>query len=165
MPLDFDTVVVNNTPYLKPFAFTFTKDNEEAKDLMQETVYKALVNSDKYNSGTNIKAWLYTIMRNIFINNYRKKSKHHIVSDANDEYRLNSNIHNTIQNQAIANINVKEINNAINKLQPLYKIPFMLYFEGYKYEEIANTLKEPMGTIKSRIHLARKMLKQQIELN
>ena len=68
--IDFNQMLVNNADFLKPFAFTLTRDNEEAKDLLQETMYRAMANKDKYNVGTNIKAWLYTIMRNIFINNY-----------------------------------------------------------------------------------------------
>ena len=68
--------------FVKPFAITLTKDQETAKDLMQETIYRALANSDKYNVGTNIKAWLYTIMRNIFINNYRRKARENTVFDS-----------------------------------------------------------------------------------
>ena len=71
---DFDQMLLTNADYLKPFAFTLTRDNESAKDLMQETLFRALANKEKYNVGTNIKAWMYTIMRNIFINDYRKKN-------------------------------------------------------------------------------------------
>ena len=72
--LEFDQLLTSNADFLKPFAFTLTRDNESAKDLIQETLYRALSNKEKYNVGTNIKAWMYTIMRNIFINDYRKKS-------------------------------------------------------------------------------------------
>ena len=72
---EFSQLLTQNSEYLKPFAVTLTKDQESAKDLLQETMYRALSNHDKYSVGTNIKAWLYTIMRNIFINNYRRKSK------------------------------------------------------------------------------------------
>src|SRR6188472_2106488 len=70
--LDFDQMLLSNAESLKPFAVTLTHDTETAKDLFQETLYRALANKEKYNVGTNIKAWLYTIMRNIFINNYRR---------------------------------------------------------------------------------------------
>jgi len=74
--LEFNQLLVSNAEFLKPFAITLTRDSEEAKDLFQETLYRAIANKDKYNVGTNIKAWLYTIMRNIFINNYRRRAKH-----------------------------------------------------------------------------------------
>src|SRR5436190_3852984 len=84
--LEFDQVLINNTDYLRPFAMTLTRDAESAKDLLQETLYKALANKEKYSTGTNIKAWLYTIMRNIFINNYRRRSKQNtiFISTPND---------------------------------------------------------------------------------
>lgn len=80
-PVEFNQMLLNNTDFLKPFAITLTRDNETAKDLMQETMFRALANKDKYNVGTNIKAWLYTIMRNIFINNYRRKAKQNTIFD------------------------------------------------------------------------------------
>lgn len=73
--LDFDQVLVQHADFLKPFAFTLTRDNESARDLTQETLYRALANKEKYHVDTNVKAWMYTIMRNIFINNYRRKSE------------------------------------------------------------------------------------------
>ena len=78
---EFNNMLVSNSDFLKPFAFTLTRDSDTARDLMQETMYKALANKDKYNIGTNIKAWLYTIMRNIFINNYRRKVRQNTVFD------------------------------------------------------------------------------------
>ena len=106
---DFNQILVNNTEFLKPFAFTLTRDNEAAKDLYQETLFRALANKDKYNVGTNIKAWLYTIMRNIFINNYRKKSKQNTIFDNTpNEYLLDLN-QTVVANEAIAGINLKEV--------------------------------------------------------
>lgn len=160
---EFNHILVNNTEFLKPFAFTLTRDNEQAKDLLQETLYKALANKDKYNVGTNIKAWLYTIMRNIFINNYRKKAKQQTVFDnsAND-FLIDYN-QGAIANEALTNINMKEMQAAIYELPEIFKKPFLLYFDGYRYNEIADALQEPLGTIKSRIHFARKLLKTQID--
>src|SRR6201747_530403 len=90
--IEFDDLLVNHTEFLKPFAITLTRDSETAKDLFQETLYRALANKDKYNVGTNIKAWLYTIMRNIFINNYRRKAKQNTIFDSSpNEFLLNSN--------------------------------------------------------------------------
>jgi RNA polymerase sigma factor (sigma-70 family) len=160
---DFDQILIKNTEFLRPFAFTLTRDQESAKDLVQETLFRALANKEKYHIGTNIKAWMYTIMRNIFINNYRRKSKQQTIFDhtAND-FLLDTN-QVTIANEAVATLNMKEVQEAIHKLPEIFRNPFLLYFDGYKYHEIADMLQEPLGTIKSRIHFARKLLKTQIE--
>lgn len=160
--IDFSQSLVSNTEYLKPFAMTLTRDIESAKDLMQETLYRALANKEKYKDGTNIKAWMYTIMRNIFINNYRRTAKQKTVFDNTPNDFLLDNNQFTIANDAEINLSLKEIKEAVYQLPEIFKIPFELYFEGYKYNEIADILSEPLGTIKSRIHFARKLLKQQV---
>ncbi len=159
---EFNQALISNADYLKPFAFTLTRDNETAKDLLQETLLRALANKEKYNVGTNIKAWMYTIMRNIFINDYRKKARHQTIFDntAND-FLINYN-QTAVANTAEVNLKLKDIRAAIHDLPEIFKHPFIMYFEGYKYNEIANLLQEPLGTIKSRIHFARKLLKEQI---
>ena len=160
--MEFNQMLLQNADFLKPFAVTLTKDQESAKDLLQETMYRALANQEKYSVGTNIKAWLYTIMRNIFINNYRRKSKQNTIFDSSsNDFLLNYN-QATIDNGAESNMRMKEIYQAIHELPAIFKQPFMLYFEGYKYHEIAEHLGEPLGTIKSRIHFARRLLKAQI---
>jgi RNA polymerase sigma factor (sigma-70 family) len=159
---DFNQLLLQNTEFLKPFAVTLTKDQESAKDLLQETMYRALANHDKYSVGTNIKAWLYTIMRNIFINNYRRKAKQNTIFDnSSNDFLLDYN-QSTIDNGAESSLRMKDIHAAIHGLPDIFKQPFMLYFEGYKYHEIAHALDEPLGTIKSRIHFARRLLKEQI---
>src|ERR1700739_1279126 len=160
--VEFNQLLVNNAEFLKPFAITLTRDSEAAKDLFQETLFRALANKDKYNAGTNIKAWLYTIMRNIFINNYRRKSKQNTIFDSTpNEFLLNYN-QVTTANAAEGILKMKDVQAAVHKLPEIFRTPFMLYFEGYKYHEIAGMLKEPLGTIKSRIHFARKLLKEQL---
>ena len=160
--VEFDQLLLNNTEFLKPFAVTLTRDNEVAKDLMQETMFRALANKEKYNTGTNIKAWLYTIMRNIFINNYRRKAKQQTIFDNTpNDFLLDYN-QVTAVNKAEGSLTVKDILAAIHGLPHIFRDPFMLYFEGYKYHEIAAMLSEPLGTIKSRIHFARKLLKEQV---
>ncbi|HRE39410.1 MAG TPA: RNA polymerase sigma factor [Chitinophagaceae bacterium] len=159
---EFNQMLVNNADFLKPFAINLTRDTEAANDLYQETLYKALANQEKYNVGTNIKAWLFTIMRNIFINNYRRKAKQKTIFDnsAND-FLLNQK-QATVGNAAEGSLRMKEIQEAIQQLPEIFKTPFLLYFDGYKYNEIAEALNEPLGTIKSRIHFARKLLKEQL---
>ena len=160
--IEFNQSLISNSDYLKPFAMTLTRDIESAKDLIQETLYRALGNKEKYNDGTNIKAWMYTIMRNIFINNYRKSAKQKTVFDNTpNDFLLDYNQFTTA-NAAETNLGLKEIKEAVYQLPEIFKNPFELYFEGYKYHEIADMLAEPLGTIKSRIHFARKLLKQQL---
>jgi len=160
--LEFNEMLVSNTDFLKPFAFTLTRDNETAKDLLQETLYRAIANRDKYHVGTNIKAWLYTIMRNIFINNYRRKAKQKTIFDATpNDFYLNYQ-QASVHNDAEGKLKLREIQSALQNLPDIFKHPFLLYFEGYKYHEIAEMLNEPLGTIKSRIHFARKLLKEQL---
>lgn len=160
--LEFNEMLLGNADFLKPFAINLTRDTEAANDLYQETLYKALANKEKYNVGTNIKAWLFTIMRNIFINNYRRKAKQKTILDSTpNDYLINLK-QATVGNDAESDMRVKEINSAIMQLPEIFKTPFLLYFDGYKYNEIADVLHEPLGTIKSRIHFARKLLKEQI---
>ena len=159
---DFNNILLGNSGFLRPFAISLTKDTDAANDLYQETLYKALSNRDKYNVGTNIKAWLYTIMRNIFINDYRRKAKQRTLFDNTpNDYLINLK-QVSIANTAESNLRVKEIREAIVHLPEIFKTPFILYFDGYKYQEIAGLLHEPLGTIKSRIHFARKLLKEHI---
>jgi RNA polymerase sigma-70 factor (ECF subfamily) len=121
-----------------------------------------LANKEKYNAGTNIKAWLFTIMRNIFINDYRRKAKQKTIFDSTPNDYLINQKQTSISNAAESDLRIKEINKAIQQLPEIFKTPFLLYFDGYKYNEIAEVLIEPLGTIKSRIHFARKLLKEQI---
>ncbi len=160
--LEFNQVLINNADYLKPFAITLTRDTETAKDLLQETMYRALANREKYNSGTNVKAWLYTIMRNIFINDYRRRTKQNTIFDSSPNDFLLDHNQPRIANTAESVLVMKDVQAAIHQLPQIFRDPFLLYFEGYKYNEIAGILSEPLGTIKSRIHFARKLLKQQL---
>jgi RNA polymerase sigma factor (sigma-70 family) len=105
---------------------------------------------------------LYTIMRNIFINNYRRKAKQNTIFDHSpNEYLLDSN-QLVSSFSAEASLQMKEIQAAIHSLPDIFRQPFLLYFDGFKYHEIADMLHEPLGTIKSRIHFARKLLKAQV---
>lgn len=157
---EFDNNFNKMSSVLKSFAYNLTKNGEEAKDLFQETAYRAMRNREKFNPGTNFKAWLFTIMKNIFINNYRKKVKANTIIDStNNLYYINSGSQ-TIANSGETNILMKELKGMISNLDDSIKIPFMMHYEGYKYQEIAEELTLPLGTIKSRIFFARKALKQ-----
>ncbi|RFM35788.1 MULTISPECIES: RNA polymerase sigma factor [Chitinophaga] len=159
---EFNALLLGNADFLRPYAVTLTKDAESAKDLYQETLFRALANRDKYLAGTNIRAWLYTIMRNIFINNYRRGNRQfRLLDNSAGEFLMHQQIP-TIGNAAETNLRIKDVHSAVYNLPVIFKQPFMLYFEGYKYYEIAAMLNEPLGTVKSRIHFARKMLKSRI---
>jgi len=159
---EFNDMLLDNASFLRPFAVNLTKDTEAANDLYQETLYKALANHEKYNAGTNIKAWLFTIMRNIFINNYRRQAKQRTIFDNTPEDYLLNMRQASVPNSAESNLRIKEIKTAIDLLPEIFKMPFLLYLDGYKYQEISEYLHEPLGTIKSRIHFARKLLKEQV---
>ncbi len=161
--IEFNDLLLCNAEFLRPFAINLIRDQEQANDLFQETMFRALSNRDKYNVGTNIKAWLYTIMRNIFINNYRRTTKQQTVIDRSGSDFLLDHNQASFSNAAMERLSMQEIKLAIHALPEIFKTPFELYFEGYKYQEIAEILNEPLGTIKSRIHFARKLLKEQIE--
>jgi RNA polymerase sigma-70 factor (ECF subfamily) len=162
---EFELLVLKNSDSLRPFAISLTRNNEQAKDLYQETLYKAIANRDKYTSGTNIKAWMYTIMRNTFINEYCRLTKRNIVfQDTTGDYP-HFNTPDFMCNNAESNIVLKEIQKKINSLPEIFQRSFSLYFDGFRYQEIADVLDEPLGTIKSRIHFARKLLKERIERN
>jgi len=163
--VNFTQEISNLENVLNNFAFKLTRNREDAKDLYQETAYRALVNQDKFRVGTNLKAWLFTMMRNIFINNYRKKIKRNTILDSTDnQFYLNSG-GPAILNGADSAMMMNELEALVNKLDDSTRIPFMMHYYGYKYQEIAEQLDLPLGTIKSRIFFARKELKKAVLAN
>ena len=164
-PLEFNTRFDQLSVLLQSFAYNLTKNNEDAKDLFQETEFRAMTNREKFRPGTNLKAWLFTIMKNIFINNYRKKVKANTIMDSTDNlYYLNSGSQ-SIANGAESNIVMKELIRMISGLDDSTRIPFLMHYQGFKYQEIADHLDLPLGTVKSRIFFARKELKELIEMH
>ncbi|MEF9924547.1 MAG: RNA polymerase sigma factor [Muribaculaceae bacterium] len=140
------------------FAYILTSNREEAKDLLQDTTLKVLDNEEKYIDNVNFKGWVFTIMRNIFINNYRRIVRSQtIVDKTEDLYHLN-----LPQESGFAtpegSFNVKEITKAINGFSDEYRIPFSMHVAGFKYNEIADKMNLPLGTVKSRIFFARQRL-------
>ena len=153
---EFYTELPTLAKSLRPFGMNMTKNAEDTEDLIQDTIYRALKNFDKFKPGTNLKAWLYTIMKNIFINNYRKKSKQHTVTDPIDNDILINNSKIKTYNLADRQLLQQELDHVINSIKPGLSDPFVMHHEGFKYEEISTTLHLPLGTVKSRIFLARK---------
>lgn len=142
-------------------AYKFCKDSDVAEDIVQDTILKALVNSEKYREGTNLKGWIYTIMRNIFINEYRRKKKYQYMDSAKEFDSYSPDRYLAI-NDGGSNMGLEEISQHIRVMESKHTAPFLMHFDGFKYEEIAETLKLPIGTVKNRIHLARKELQNRI---
>ena len=155
--VEFNEALIGIEGNLKSFALSFTHNREDAADLTQETMLKAITYRDYYTPQTNFKAWVFTIMRNIFINQYRRKVKSGQIFDHSKELYLLSNS-GSDTSLPIETLVGKEVSNKIANLDEEYKAPFEMHFQGFKYKEIAEKLEIPIGTVKSRIFIARKKL-------
>ncbi len=161
--LQFNHQLHDHSGSLHSFALNFTKDIEDANDLVQDTLLKAVTYYSKFKEGTNLKGWLFTIMRNTFINNYRRTAKTNALitqsEDISSAHLHYSASRNTVEGKFV----MGDIQKALATLQPEYYVPFIKYFEGYKYHEIAEELNIPIGTVKTRIHVARGSLKKYLK--
>ena len=148
---------------LRPFAFNLTQSREETEDLIQDTFCRALANQEKFSEGSNIKGWLFTIMRNIFINNYHKKQRGHTILDSSEnQYLLNSG--SKIEKNGSERIFMAEdIQKAMEDISEDFTGPFMMHFNGFQYAEIAEKFGLPLGTVKSRIFFARKEMQARLK--
>jgi RNA polymerase sigma-70 factor (ECF subfamily) len=151
------------TPYLNAFAMKLTKDPCKAKDLFQDTAFRAFRNQDKFTTDINMKSWLTTIMKNAFINDYRKRLRNREVSDNTEDMIMLHSMNNSTKNGGEENIMFDELTSLIEDLDEGLKKPFLMAFQGYKYDEISEEMNMPLGTIKSRIFIARKILKGNIQ--
>ncbi len=145
------------------FALSLTADQTKAEDLMQDTTLKVLVNKEKYRDDTNFKGWVFTVMRNLFINDYHRTVRTRNIFDTNADL---SYVGTVDEMEGLPSpdqeMSLKEINAAISSLTDEYKLPFSMYVSGYKYKEIAEALDLPIGTVKSRIFFARKRLQSNL---
>ncbi len=145
------------------FALKLTSDHDDAQDLLQETSLKALDNREKYTPATNFKGWLYTIMRNLFINNYRKVMRDNTFVDRTENlYHINLSEDSGFESTEKA-YDIKEIHRAVHALPKEYRIPFAMHISGFKYREIAEKLNLPIGTVKSRIFFTRQKLQRELK--
>lgn len=160
---NFTQHLLNVQPELLRFAFKLTADREEANDLLQETSLKALDNEEKFIPNTNFKGWMYTIMRNIFINSYRRTTREQTFVDQTDNlFYLNHSQESGFDSTEGA-YDLKEIHRIVNALPKEYRIPFAMYVSGFKYREIAEKLGLPLGTVKSRIFFTRQKLQKDLK--
>ena len=161
--MDFTQNLLGMQAELRRFALKLTADKEEADDLLQETSLKALDNEDKYTPDTNFKGWMYTIMRNIFINNYRKTVRDQTFVDHTDNlFHLNLPQDSGFDSTE-GNYDLKEIRRIVNALPKEYRVPFSMYVSGFKDREIAERLGLPIGTVKSRIFFTRQRLQKDLK--
>lgn len=144
---------------LREFALRFTQDIDSANDLLQDTLLKAVNYYHRFEEGTNLRGWLYTIMRNTFINGFRRDTSRSEVLSQVEEISFSQLMISASVNAADGGFIMRDIQTALSMLPQMYYIPFLRYVEGYRYAEIAKELKWPIGTVKTRIYEARKSLK------
>jgi len=160
----FTHELFNYRQVLHSFALTFTRNHDDAQDLVQDTLVRAIRYENLFEKGTNLKSWLYTILRNTFINTYRKNLR------ASEVFSVCEDISSLqLKKSATTNLGegkcvMEDIQYALKSLEPEHYIPFIRYFEGYKYHEIAKELNIPLGTVKTRIHIARGILKKKLKV-
>ena len=155
--------IVAMQPELMSFAFKLTANQDSANDLVQDSILKALDNTQKFIRQENFKGWMYTIMRNIFINNYRKIVRDQTFVDQTDNYyHLNLPQDSGFISTEGA-YDLKEMHRIVNALPKEYKVPFSMHVSGFKYREIADKLGLPLGTVKSRIFFTRQRLQQELK--
>jgi len=160
--IEFNYRITGLQDHLKNFANKLTSNEYDSDDLVQETLLKALRFRDKFVDSTNLKAWLFTIMKNTYINDYRKKKRANTILENTVPYaylNVRSSYHEGCAESKIAE---KLIVAKIESLPKEYKLPFKMHNEGFKYKEISEKLQIPIGTVKSRIYAARKVLSSRL---
>lgn len=156
--VEFDYRLIGLYQNLEYYANMLTSNREEAKDLIQDTYLKALTHRDKFADDTNLKAWTYTIMKNTFINSYRRNQKSNTIIDSTEDlFYLNIPRKSDFPSPE-SKISEKEIRRSISELDTDQRMPFEMHHQGYKYKEIANQLNISIGTVKSRIFFTRRKL-------
>jgi RNA polymerase sigma-70 factor, ECF subfamily len=163
--LEFTNQLITMEDTLVIFAMKMTFNREKAKDLLQETYLKALTHRDQYVETNNFKAWTFTIMKNSFINEYRKSKRMKTFFDKTKDPFLSENLKILHEEKPYQDFSYEEINNAIELLDDKFKVPFRMSVSGYEYQEIAEILSVKIGTIKSRIFLCRKKLSKMLNEN
>ena len=158
--LQFQKKLLSMQENMMNFALMLTANRDDAQDLMQDTTLKVLDNQEKFVDNINFKGWVLTVMRNIFINNYHKIVRTQTVVDQGvDLYNLDV-VNDSGFDSPDGAYQIQEITKAINGLNNELKVPFSMFLSGYKYNEIADKLDVPLGTVKSRIFFARQELQK-----
>ena len=161
--LQFNNSLLSLQDKLRYFALSLTSNDEDASDLLQETTLKALTYKSQFVNNTNFKAWMFTIMKNTFINNYRRNQKSRNTFDGTEDALRVANKQNYESETPEVIQSVRELTMTIERLDEEFKVPFKMHTEGFKYKEIAETLDLPIGTVKSRIFFTRKKLQKMLK--
>ena len=155
---EFNNSLIEMKSNLHRFAMSLTSDRDTALDLVQDTYLKAITYKEKFVDYTNLKAWVFTIMKNTFINNYRRNVKENtIIEGTQDLYYINQP-HDKGFISPESSYSEAEIEKAIDSLSDEFRIPFRMHIDGFKYKEIADELGLKIGTVKSRIFFTRQKL-------
>ncbi len=160
--IEFKNLVEKESRPLRQYAYQLTRNVEDTNDLLQDTMLKAFIYQEKFEDGTNLKGWLYTIMKNTFINNYRRMVKRNTFIDQTDNDFYLDSVSSSVKNAGEQKFVMKDIETAIEQLPMNLKKPFTMNFKGFKYHEIAEILHIPIGTVKTRIFVARRMLRESL---
>lgn len=155
---EFNNSLIEMKSNLQRFALSLTSDRDSALDLVQDTYLKAITYKDKFVDYTNLKAWVFTIMKNTFINNYRRNVKENTIIDGTQDLYFINLPHDKGFISPESSYAEEEIQKAINSLSDDFKIPFRMHIDGFKYHEIAEKLNLKIGTVKSRIFFTRQKL-------
>jgi RNA polymerase sigma-70 factor (ECF subfamily) len=155
---EFTTQLTGMRTSLQRFAYSLTSDRDDALDLVQDTYLKAITYKDKFVDYTNLKAWVFTIMKNTFINNYRRGVKENTIIDGTQDLYYLNQPHDKGFISPESNYAEGEIEKAIDSLEDEFRVPFRMHIAGYKYKEIADELGLKIGTVKSRIFFTRQKL-------
>jgi len=159
---NFSSLFEQYNRYLFSFALKLTKRKEDAEDLIQETMMRAYRNKSKFQVGSNFKAWSATIMRNTFINGYRKKKRRNMYKEPIDKHAYSLEI-DPSYNKGIDDLQLEDLKVVLDSIGKSYSQPFMYFYNGFQYDEIAEKMEIPIGTVKSRIFFARKKMREGIE--
>ena len=164
---DFYDRIQEKIPYLRKSCYKFVNNEPDVQDLLQETIYKALKNRNSFKTGTNLTGWLYTILKNTHFTRYqnmrRRRTDQYL--SLSEGYFQDIITSSTVENYGPMKVSIDYVLQQVDQLDEAFKTPFMMYFRGYRYLEIAENLNLPIGTVKNRIHVARKQLKKALEDN
>ncbi len=158
---DFCNRILRLYQPLFAFALKLTRDQNDAKDLVQETTFRAIQYRNKYRNDTNFKGWITTIMYNQFLTNKKRKTRRNTIEAPMDDF-LFAIESKTVDGQAEENMFIKDVMDMLSQLSKTCRIPFLMYYQGYPYREISEKLGIPLGTVKSRISFARTNLRRMI---
>lgn len=161
--MDFTRGIVAMEQDLHRFAYKLTANRDSANDLVQDCVLQALDNHEKFTHSKNLKGWMYTIMRNIFINNYRRAAREMNIIDDNYSILQQNLIEDGEADRFELAYDLKLLYRVIHDIPADMKVPFQMFVAGFKYREIAEKLGLPLGTVKSRLFFIRKRLKEELK--